>query len=73
MDVGFWMRSSASTSNAPHVLSTINSRTFVPRLLWLLMTVMMDLGRHRHHAERELGQCQCWFEIDPPRMPVTQC
>ena len=73
MDVGFWMRSSASTSTTLHVHTLINSHTFCPRGLWLLMTVMMDLGRHRTHVGRELGQCQSWFGIDPSRVPITQC
>lgn len=55
MDVGFWMRSSASTSNTLHVLYTINSHTFCPRGLWLLTTVMMDLGRHRDSCVEGTG------------------
>lgn len=31
MDVAFWIRTSASTSNTLHVLSAINSLTFLPR------------------------------------------
>ena len=68
MDVGFWMRSSASTSTTLHVHTSINSHTFCPQ-----RALAIDLGKHGAHVGMELGQCQSWFGIDSSRVPVTQC
>lgn len=58
MDVDFWMRSSASTSNTLHVLSAINSHTVLS-----LGALAIDNGDDGH-MERT-GSMSSRFGIDP--------
>lgn len=74
MDVDdFWMRSSASTSNTLHVLSTINSHTFFPPGALAIDDSDDGLGETQGSRREGTGSMSSWFGIDPPRLPVTHC